>query len=80
MKSIYRNDIQIAKVDKAKFHLFERDTIYIDCNNDENELLLIGLTLTFDMGQDNNGSTLTFDFGNIAGPQAKKFNKDWKPK
>lgn len=78
-KSIFKNEIQIAAIDKNYLNKFENDTIFIDYNLGENELLLLGLVLAFDMGNDNDGSTISIDFGNIVGSFAKTNNEAWRP-
>jgi hypothetical protein len=79
LKSIFKNNFQIAKVDKEKFHLLDQNSIFIDFDEGENELILLGLVLKFEMGNDNGEAAFTFDFGNIAG-QAKIFDNEWRPK
>ncbi len=77
-KSIFNADTQIAGVDKDFIHLFNRDTIYIDINNNEDSLLILTFTLLFELDVDNDGSSFTLDLGNIG--QDREYNKTWKPK
>lgn len=78
-KYIYKNDKQVALIDKEYFHLFNRDTIYIDLNNDENPLFILTYTLLFELNVDNDSSTFNFDFGDFGG-QVKKYDETWRPK
>ena len=77
-KSIFSGETQIAKVDKDFVHLFNRDTIYIDLNDNENPLLILTFVLLFELDVDNDGSTLTLDLGSVG--QARVYDKTWKPK
>lgn len=77
-KSIFNADTQIAKVDKDFVHLFNRDTIYIDLNNNENPLLILTFVLLFELSTDNDGSSITLDFGSVG--QDREYDKSWKPK
>ena len=79
--SIYKNDEQIAWWDKEAVSWFSGDNYKLIANKDSEIELLICFCLIMDnaKSQNDEGNTMTYDFGNI-GPQAKKFNPNWKPK
>lgn len=77
MKSLYKNDIQVAKFNKATFNWGERDSGYIIYNSDENVKLLLGLWIMRDMGEINDAE-ISIDLGNITS-SAKVWNNNWFP-
>ncbi|MCW3464492.1 hypothetical protein [Chitinophaga nivalis] len=80
LKSIFKNDIQIAGINKKIFHWYQHDTLYIDLDRDVNPLLLAGLALTFDMGEDKREGTVTIDLGTISLSKRREYNQEWSPK
>jgi len=79
--SIYKNNKQIAWWDKNKVRWFNGDNYQIIADFDVDRELLISFCLILDNDRSQNRSenAVTVDYGNI-GPQAKKFNPDWRPK
>jgi hypothetical protein len=79
--SVYKNDKQIAWWDKQAVTWFNGDNYKLLADNDCDYELIISFCLIIDNAKsDNNeGNTLTIDFGNI-GPQVKKFDPAWQPK
>jgi len=79
--SIYKNDIQIAWWDKEAVSWFNGDNYKLIADEDSEVELLICFCLIMDNAKSQNDerTTVHYDFGNI-GPQAKKFNQNWKPK
>ena len=77
-KSLYRNDEQVAKFDKAMFNWGERDRGFIIANGDENKMLLLGLFLMIDMGEQNDAE-VSMDFGNLLSG-VKQWDDRWMPK
>ena len=79
--SIYKNNVQVAWWDKQAVTWFNGDNYTITADNDCDKNFLISLCITMDnySSNDSEKGTINFDFGRI-GPQAKKFNPDWKPK
>jgi hypothetical protein len=78
-KSLYKNGSQIAAFDKKYFHLFEKDTFYISANSDEPLELLISFAIAFELTSNNDGVTMTMDFGNL-GKGAIPVDMNWRPK
>jgi uncharacterized protein YxjI len=79
--SIYKNDKQVAWWDKQAVAWFNGDNYKIIADKDGDHELIIAFCLIIDntLSNDNEGNTLTIDIGNV-GPQAKKFDTNWKPK
>jgi uncharacterized protein YxjI len=77
--SIYKNNSQIAWWDKESVAWFNGDNYKLVANNNVDIELLICFCLIMDnkTSQNNKGNTVTIDFGHI-GPQAKKFDSNWK--
>jgi hypothetical protein len=79
--SVYKNELQVAWWDKEAVSWFDGDNYKIladiDCDLD----LIISFCLIVDnfSSNENDGNTVTYDFGNI-GFQAKKFDENWQPK
>ena len=78
--SVYKNNAQIAYWDKVAVSWFNGDNYKIITDKDSDYELIISFCLIIDnyFSKNNNGNTVTIDFGNI-GPQDKKFNPVWKP-
>ena len=79
--SVYKNELQVASWDKEAVSWFEGDNYRIIADVDCDIDLIISFCLIVDnfSNNDNDGNTVTYDFGNI-GFQAKKFNNNWQPK
>ena len=77
-KSIFREEKQIALIDKTFFNFFNRNTLYIDLNNNENSLLILTFALVFELDVDTDKQAITFDLG--AYGQARKWDENWRPK
>lgn len=77
-KSIFLDGKQIALVDKRYLNFFNRDTIYIDLNNDVDPLLVLTYALIFELNVDTDGATFTIDLGGFT--EEKKYDEAWKPK
>ena len=79
--SVYKNEKQVAWWDKKAVAWFNGNNYKITADKDCNYELIISFCLIIDnaFSNENNGSTLTIDVGNI-GPQAKKFDPSWQPK
>ncbi|MFD2162594.1 hypothetical protein ACFSJU_09345 [Paradesertivirga mongoliensis] len=75
LKSIFVNNVQVAKVNRANFNFFKKDTIIIRCDSDQNPLLICGLALTFEMGSESDGSEHY-----INDPNKKHYDDNWRPK
>lgn len=76
---MFKNGTQIASYNKARFHLFESDSFSINSNDNESIELVLAFVLCFDIGTHNDGSTATFDFGNIS-KEIKEIDDRWIPK
>jgi len=79
--SIFKNNDQVAYWDKKAVTWFAGDNYKMIADKDSEVELLISFCLIIDnfSSDDHNGSTVTYDIGNI-GFQAKKFNEAWQPK
>jgi hypothetical protein len=78
LKSIFRNNVQVAKVDLEPGGWFESGIVYIDLNNDEDPLLLAGFVLAQELHGDYDTPALAPRW--ILNPSARKYFKNWKPK
>ena len=77
--SVFQNDSQIAAFTKNGFKIGNGDRYKIQINDDANVVIVICLALTIDASENENiATTLTYDFGQI-GPEARPFDKSWKP-
>jgi len=77
-KSLYKDNVQVAKYDKQVVNWWDNDSGFIISNNDENEILLLSLFLMLDMGEFNEAD-LNIDFGQgLDG--VKEYNSRWTPK
>ena len=79
-KSIFKNNVQIAWLNKEAVSWFEGDNYKIIHNQDCNKELIIAFCLIIDnyMSRNDDGATLTYDFGNLGG-EMKKFDSNWIP-
>ena len=79
--SVYKNNTQNAYWDKEAVAWFNGDNYKIIADNDSDYELIILFCLIIDnfFSKNNNGNTVTIDFGNI-GPQDRKFDPTWQPK
>jgi uncharacterized protein YxjI len=79
--SVYKNNLQVAWWDKEMVSWFEGDNYRIIADEDSNYELIMGFCLMLDnrYSDNDNGTTVTIDFGSI-GPEAKKFDEKWRPK
>ncbi len=80
-KSIFKNNIQIAWFDKEAVSWYDGDNYKMILNQDCYKELIIAFCLIIDNYRHRNddGATLTYDFGNIGG-EMKKFDNSWSPK
>ena len=76
-KSLFKNDVQVAKYDKGTVHMWNDDSGFIVANNDENRLLLLAIFLTFDMGENMDGD-VNVNLGNLTGG-VRELNNHWQP-
>jgi hypothetical protein len=79
--SIFKNDRQVAYIDKEAVTWFEGDNYVIFADDDANKELLMAFCLIIDnyTSKNHQKNTVTYDFGNI-GWNLKKFDADWRPK
>ena len=77
-KSLFKNGMQIAAYDKQKIQFYDKNTFLIECNDNENIELVLSIVLCFDLWKNDDGSTFTFDFGNLS-RGVKDFDSNWKP-
>lgn len=77
-KSLFKDNEQVAKFDKAIFNWGERDSGFVIANKDENKMLLLGLFLMIDMGE-RNDAEVSFDLGNLI-PGVRPWDNRWLPK
>ena len=79
--SIYKNGQQVAWWDKKAVTWFAGDNYKIVADKDCDANLIISFCLIVDnfSSNDQDGNTVTYDFGNI-GFQAKRFDENWQPK
>ena len=79
--SIYRNDTQVAWWDKEAVSWFAGDNYRIVADDDADAEILIAFCLIIDnyRSDDHDNDVVHVDIGKI-GPQAKKFDPDWKPR
>lgn len=79
--SVYKNDKQVAWWDKDAVTWFNGDNYKIIADKDSDYELIISFCLIIDHTSSNNndGNTMTVDFGNI-GSTVKQFDPAWQPK
>ena len=79
--SVFKNNTQIAYWTKNFVTWFNGDNYKIIADNDSDYELIIAFCLINDNKTENNNNenAVTFDLGNI-GPEAKKFDNNWKYK
>ena len=75
-KSVFKNGIQIAKIDESLIELFYKDKVKIITNNPENINEIFLLIICLKIGEENEGG-VTFDLGNIG--KMEPIDKTWKP-
>jgi len=75
-KSVFKNGIQIAKIDESLVELFYKDKVKIITNNPENINEIFLLIICLKIGEENEGG-ITFDFGNIG--EMEPIDNNWKP-
>ncbi len=76
-RSLYKDNIQVAKYDKQTVSWWDNDTAFILSNNDENEILLLSLFLMFDMGESYEAD-LNIDLGQALSG-IKEYDSSWVP-
>ena len=78
--SIYKNDIQIAWLDKDLMTVLAGDNYIITADNDCNVELMITFCLVIDDATSRSGNSMTFNMGTIPFLAARKFDTNWRPK
>ena len=76
-KSLFKINIQVAKYNKGKVHLWNRDSGFIIANNDQNKILLLSIFVMFDMGEHSEGD-VNVDLGKLNGGVIEN-NEYWYP-
>ncbi|QNF31851.1 hypothetical protein HUW51_03620 [Adhaeribacter swui] len=76
-KSLFKDERQVARFDKRTVNLFKYDRAFVIANNDEDELLLLGIFLAYDMleSYDSDGPNY---YGRVQ-EGVKKIDPDWQP-
>lgn len=78
--SIFRDDRQIAAVEKNSVVWVNGNEYQVRMDSDADLMLVVCLVLTINSEDDNNqGNTLTIDFGSI-GPEDRPFDENWQPR
>ncbi len=78
--SIYKNNVQVGWWTQDKVTWFAGDNYVLTADDDCDAELLMSFCLVLDSASDKEkDGAVKFNLGHI-GPQAKKFNPDWKPK
>ncbi|WP_417608633.1 hypothetical protein [Owenweeksia hongkongensis] len=81
--SIFKEDQQVAWFDKQAVSWFNGVNYTLICDDDQDPSIMALILMIWDDLKsptgDSNDNTITLDFGNI-GSEAKKFDKNWKPK
>lgn len=80
LQSIYKDNVQVAKVDREKVTYIDEDIIYIDHDDDENSVLLAGFVLIFTMDANYRPSMGTFRVDIGYDPNSDKFDSSWTPR
>lgn len=76
--SIFIENIQIGYYEKETFSLFDNVHLKLICNSDVNLDIILSFIMAIEYSLENENSTFSADLGNF-GPEAQKFNKNWKP-
>jgi uncharacterized protein YxjI len=78
--SIFKNDAQIASLQKEHIVIGNGNTYDLRMNPDARLVLLTSMVLCLNTvsGDDDNDSTVTYDFGNF-GPEDRAFDESWRP-
>ncbi|NSL86118.1 hypothetical protein ECE50_004695 [Chitinophaga sp. Mgbs1] len=79
-KSIFRDDRQVAGIDKDAFYWFNQEMMYIALNHEEEPLLIAGLALLFNLESNDDAEMFSVDLGAYYGPGTKKYDKTWRPR
>ncbi|MFC6997695.1 LURP-one-related/scramblase family protein [Rufibacter roseus] len=79
--SVYKDGVQIAWWEKAAVSWFNGDNYHLISDDNSDYDLLIAFCLILDQHESNHKGSNGFhvDFGNF-GPQARKFDANWRPK
>jgi hypothetical protein len=75
-KSIFKNGIQIAKIDESLIEVFYKDKVKIITNNAENINEIFLLIICLKIGEKNEDG-ITFDLGNFG--KLESIDNNWKP-
>jgi hypothetical protein len=78
-KSLFKNEKQIASFDKKRLSIFEQNCYTTLADNGVDRSLLIAFSILLDIGEDNDSSTFTFDFGSLTSG-VKKVDENWQPR
>ena len=77
--SIFRDDRQIAAIERNRVVVGNGNEYSIQMDFDANPTVVVCMMLTVNSSDDKNDNSVTIDFGNI-GPQERQFDSSWRPR